>query len=308
MIADIGGTNARFAAVPKRTGEAGIPVILPTRAHPDFGDALDLVLGRLGDRDGLARIVPAVAAPAGKWPVKLTNADWVIDADAARRRYNLAAVEIINDFNAIALALPHLSGGDLLSLQTGQADPNGALAVIGPGTGLGVSGLVPVPGGTWLPIAGEGGHATYAPETETAWRIAQALRNTHGRTSSERVISGQGLVDVAAILGARAEIMTPHQVVDAARSSGTCPACREAVTVFLRGLGRAAGDLALTLGATAGVFIGGGTSRRLGSFPPCRRLPRQGKKHEPNGPHPPCDHHGRQSRPDRPGGACPYKG
>ena len=177
---------------------------------PGLRGCLDLVLGRLGDRDGLARIVPAVAAPVEKWPVKLTNADWVIDADAARRRYNLAAVEIINDFTALALALPHLSGGDLLSLQTGQADPNGALAVIGPGIGLGVSGLVPVPGGTWLPIAGEGGHATYTPETETEWRIAQALRNTHGRTSSERVISGQGLIDVAAILGARAEITTPH--------------------------------------------------------------------------------------------------
>lgn len=262
LVADIGGTNARFAAVPKSTGRAGEPLVLAVKDHASFDAALAAAVSGLGGAAGLAGAVLAVAAPvaAGK-PVTLTNAGWwTIDPQAARRALGVATVEIVNDFTAQALALPYLTASDAVSLQDGAADATGALAVIGPGTGLGVSGLLPLPGGGWLPVEGEGGHATYAPESETEWRVAEALRAKYRHVSAERVVSGPGLVEVATILGAHAP--TPAEVVAAAKA-GTCDACARAMEVFLAGLGRAAGDIALILGATGGVFIGGGILPRL---------------------------------------------
>ncbi len=262
LVADIGGTNARFAAVPKSTGRAGEPLVLPVREYPSFDAALAAAVRGLGGGAGLSGAVLAVAAPVTDGgPVVLTNATWwSIDAAELRRSLDVAEVRLINDFTAQALALPHLREDDVHILQKGATHAAGTLAVIGPGTGLGVSGLLPLTDGDWLPVEGEGGHATYAPENEAEWRVAEVLRAKHGRVSAERVVSGPGLVEVAAILGARAE--TPAQVVAAARD-GSCAACAQAMDIFLTGLGRAAGDLALILGANGGVFIGGGILPRL---------------------------------------------
>jgi glucokinase len=261
LVADIGGTNARFAAVPKSTGRAGKPLVLAVREHADFDAALAAAVRGLGGAAGLAGAVLAVAAPVeAEKPVTLTNAGWwTIDPEAVRRFLGIGKVRLINDFTAQALALPHLTAAETFVLQKGTTEARGALAVIGPGTGLGVSGLLPLPEDGWLPVEGEGGHASYAPENEIEWRVAEALRAKHGRVSTERVVSGPGLVEVAAILGARAA--TPAEVVAAAQAGD--PACVRAMRVFLAGLGRAAGDLALILGATGGTFIGGGILPRL---------------------------------------------
>ncbi|WP_337995584.1 glucokinase [Oleispirillum naphthae] len=261
LIADIGGTNARFAAVPRASGAAGPPVLLGTRQYATFEEALARALADLGGAAGLVGVVLAVAGPVDCGVVKLTNGDWRIDAAAIAHAHGLDVVEVLNDFSALALALPHLAEAELRVLQAGRHVPRKCLAVVGPGTGLGASGLIAAPGGAWLPLRGEGGHATYAPETEIEWRIARALKARFGRVSAERVVSGQGLVDCASILGAAAEIDTPARVVAAARG-GKCPACAAAVGVFLAGLGRIAGDLALTLGADE-VFIGGGIVPRM---------------------------------------------
>lgn len=260
LVADIGGTNARFAAVPRGSGVPSHPFILPTKGYPSLEAALDLAIPALGGGEGLTAIVLALAAAIDDGPVKLTNAAWVIDARAVAAHTGVARVELRNDFEALALALPFLGGAALHSLQAGEALTGGNIAVVGPGTGLGVAGLIAM-GGGWRTLCGEGGHATYAPETETEWRIATGLRAKYGRVSAERVATGQGLVDVAAILGAPADAASPAQVV--ARAHDGCAACRGALDAFLACTGRVAGDVALTLNATAGVFLGGGILPRL---------------------------------------------
>lgn len=262
LIADIGGTNARFAAVSRSTGVAGMPVVLPTRGHPTFLDAYDLALGSLRDRPGLCGLVLAVAGPIDAGTVKLTNAHWHLDAAAIAAATGLSDVELINDFEALALALPNLGEAAVTELQPGVPVAGGNLAVVGPGTGLGVAGMVALPEGGWRVLCGEGGHATYAPETELEWRVAQELKSRHGRVSTERIASGQGLAEVAAILGADPTIATPAEVV-AAAGEGRCSACTAALRLFLVAVGRCAGDVALTVNATAGVYLGGGILPRL---------------------------------------------
>lgn len=260
LIADIGGTNARFAAVPQGSGQPSQPFVLPTRGHATLEGALDLAIPALGGGDGLSAIVLAVAAAIDDGPVKLTNADWVIDPRAVAAHTGVARVELRNDFEALALALPFLGEGALHTLQGGEALPGGNIAVVGPGTGLGVAGLVAVEGG-WRTLCGEGGHVTYAPETDTEWRVAQGLRAKYGRVSAERVATGQGLLDVAGLLGAAEDVTSPAAVVTRAQEG--CEACRTALRLFLVATGRVAGDVALTLNATAGVFLGGGILPRL---------------------------------------------
>ena len=260
LVADIGGTNARFAAVPGSSGLPSQPFILPTKGYPSVEAALDLAIPALGGGEGLAAIVLAVAAAIDDGPVKLTNAEWVIDARAVGAHVGVRRVELRNDFEALALALPFLDGEGLHTLQAGEPLAGGNIAVVGPGTGLGVAGLIATES-RWRTLCGEGGHVTYAPETDTEWRIAAGLRAKYGRVSAERVATGQGLADVAAILGAAPEVVSPAQVVAAAHEG--CSACRGALDAFLACTGRVAGDVALTLNATAGVFLGGGILPRL---------------------------------------------
>ena len=262
LIADIGGTNARFAAVSRSTGLAGAPVVLPTKGHPTFLDAYEMVLASLRDRPGLCGLVLALAGPIDAGRVKLTNAEWHIDAAEIAAATGIADVELVNDFEALALGLPDLGGKCCEVLQPGVPVPGGNLAVVGPGTGLGVAGMVALPGGGWRVLCGEGGHATFAPETELEWRVAQELKSLHGRVSTERIASGQGLVDVAAILGADPAITTPAEVVAAAEEGGS-PQCFAALRMFLIAVGRCAGDVALTVNATAGVYLGGGILPRI---------------------------------------------
>lgn len=259
LIADIGGTNARFAAVPRASGVPSQPFVVPTKGYARFTDALDLAVAALGGPAGLAGLILALAAPVDTGRVKLTNADWVIDA-AELAAAGYGKVELRNDFEVLALALPYLGASALSVLQAGEALPGGNLAVVGPGTGLGVAGLIAA-GTGWHILCGEGGHATYAPETETEWRIAQALAARFGRVSAERVASGQGLLDAAHILGADTSVVSPASVVEAAKAGDA--ACLAALDVFLAATGRVAGDVALTLNATAGVFLGGGILPRL---------------------------------------------
>lgn len=262
LIADIGGTNARFAAVSRSTGHAGAPVILPTKGHPTFLDAYEMVLASLRDRPGLCGLVLAVAGPIDAGKVKLTNADWHIDAAEIATAIGIPDIELVNDFEALALALPDLGDTGIELLQPGTPVPGGNLAVVGPGTGLGVAGMVALPGGGWRALCGEGGHATFAPESELEWRVAQELKSRYGRVSTERIASGQGLLDVAAILGASPAITTPAEVV-AAAEEGVSPECAAALRMFLIAVGRCAGDVALTVNATAGVYLGGGILPRI---------------------------------------------
>jgi len=175
---------------------------------------------------------------------------------------------VINDFAALALAVPGLTGTDVLKIGGGAPAQNAPIAVIGPGTGLGVSGIVPSENG-WIVLATEGGHATLAPRGARECAVTAAFARRFGHVSIEHLVSGPGLVNLWAVLaavdGAPDDAPTPDQITEAALN-GSDAICVEALDMFCAMLGTAAGNLALTLGSLGGVYIGGGIAPRLGQY------------------------------------------
>jgi glucokinase len=174
----------------------------------------------------------------------------------------------LNDFTALAMAIRHLPPSELEQIGGGRSVLGSAIALIGPGTGLGVSGLVPS-GEHWIPLQGEGGHVTLAVMNEREMAVFAQLRQRFSHVSAERVLSGPGLVNLydalCAVEGVRAENLTPREVTERALA-GTCKLCLEAASMFCALLGTLSGNLVLTLGAVGGLYIGGGIVPQLGSF------------------------------------------
>ncbi len=260
VVADIGGTNARFAWI----GADGRPVgerSLRVADYPGLIEALDSF--RAGRRVRAACV--AMACPVEDEEVHLTNADFGFTKTAVRRHFGLDTFEVINDFTAQALAMPHLAADEAVTIGPDLTAPTGPMAVLGPGTGLGVSGLLPVDG-RWVPISGEGGHVSFAPRDAAECEILMVLTRRFGRVSVERILSGQGLVDLHT---ARAEIAgRPFAEAPAAAdiTGGALagePFAKATIDSFLGILGGLAGDLALTLGAFGGVYIAGGIVPRV---------------------------------------------
>ncbi len=265
LIADIGGTNARFALVGEQ-GSAEDVKILPCA---EFGGLFDIV------RAYLAEVRPpvtprsaaiAIASPVTGDTVAMTNLDWRFSIEDTRRELGLERLDVVNDFMAVALAVPHLKAADLMGLGGGTVAPDSPCAVIGPGTGLGVAAVVPTPGG-WVPLSTEGGHVTMAATEPREAEILAILRERFGHVSAERVLSGPGLVNLFEALSmlegtAEPERLEPVDVTGRALD-GSSAVCREALDIFLAMLGTAAGNLALTLGARGGVYIAGGIVPRM---------------------------------------------
>jgi glucokinase len=216
----------------------------------------------------VARAVLAVATPVESDWVALTNSPWAFSIEATRVALGLERLDVINDFTAQALAVPVLKPDERTQIGDGEPEPDRAIGVIGPGTGLGVAGLISV-GGHWHPIPSEGGHVSLAPQNDVDAAILAYLRRRFGHVSNERVVSGPGLVNLAtalaAIEGEILEISDPRQVTERART-GECPFCVAALDRFAAILGAAAGDLALMLRARGGVYIAGGLVRQLGDL------------------------------------------
>ncbi len=270
LVADIGGSNARFAIARREPGGVALDHMMAMRGadHADLVAAVEYYLRTTGaERPADAAI--AIAGPVVGDRAEITNhTAWSFAIEATRRRLGLVRLAALNDFTAIALSLPHLGAADLRQIGGGTAASGAPIGVIGPGTGLGMSGVVRTAAG-WAAIEGEGGHATFAPMSERESRIADLLRGRFGHVSWERVLSGPGLVNLYAAIaqldGRAAEMLSPEAIAERGRS-GACALCREALEIFCAALGTAAGSLALTLGARGGVFIGGGIVPRLGPF------------------------------------------
>jgi glucokinase len=210
----------------------------------------------------------AVATPVTSDRVALTNSPWVFSIEETRGALALDRLEVVNDFTAQAMAIPLLRVDERRQIGPGASAPGQAIGVIGAGTGLGVCGLLPV-GDRWQPIPGEGGHVSFAAHDEVEALIVAHLRRRFGHISNERLLSGPGLINLAtalaAIEGIELDIPDPLQVAERARS-GECRFCAAALERFSALLGAAAGDLALTLGARGGVYVGGGLAKRLGDL------------------------------------------
>ncbi len=268
LLGDIGGTNARFAW----QGDAGAPlrdiVSLPTADHATLADAIAAYLQRTG-RTAPAWCAIGIANPITGDHIQMTNCHWAFSISAMQRELGFERFVVINDFTALALALPDLAPGELRQVGGGPAAANGPLALIGPGTGLGVSGLLPGEApGRWVPLQGEGGHVTLAASNPREAAVLQLLRDEFGHASAERAVSGQGLEALYAAVcrldALSAVVPLPAADVSQRALAGSDAQCVEALDLFCGFLGSVAGNLALTLGAVGGVYIGGGIVPRLG--------------------------------------------
>jgi len=264
LLADIGGTNARFALQqPGADGFADIEV-LACSAYPTIGDAVRAYLAKAGARslavEGLKHAALAIANPVEGDEVGMTNHCWRFSIAALKAELGLDTLLVVNDFAALAMSLPHLKGEQRERIGGGVEQPGKPIGLIGPGTGLGVSGVVPC-GARWIALAGEGGHASFAPVSKQEMKILQALWEEYGHVSSERLLSGLGLELIhRALAGQR--LSAPE--ITGRALDGSSVACRETVETFCAVLGSVAGNVALTLGATGGMYIGGGIVPRLG--------------------------------------------
>ena len=268
LLADIGGTNARFAWQSHSGAVIEEPHTLPCADHATLGDALRHYLRSVGRHAPAAGSI-AIANPVVGDRVTMTNHHWTFSIAALKAEIGLQRLVVVNDFTALALALPELQPHELRQVGGDRAVPDSAIALIGPGTGLGVSGLVPDGRGGMVPLEGEGGHVTLAGRTSREKQVLDHLEAKYGHASAERAICGRGLVDIHGALqtltaaGATAPPATAAEIVAGALEGGDA-LCRETIDLFCAFLGTAAGNLALTLGARGGVYIGGGIVPRLG--------------------------------------------
>lgn len=268
LVADIGGTNARFALVgpDKRTPQHELSLLCADFSGPV--EAVRHYLSLVGEPP-IAVAAFDVATPVTGDLVQLTNGPWSFSIAATRDALGIERLDVINDFTALALAVPTLTADETRKVGRGEAVPQTAIGVIGAGTGLGVSGLL-WHAGRWLALQGEGGHVAFSAVTPREDAILAILRREYGsHVSVERVLSGMGLNNIYRALceldGSRPRALTPALITDAALA-GEDDQARETLGIFCAALGTAASNLAVTLGARSGIFIGGGIVPRLGEF------------------------------------------
>lgn len=259
LVADIGGTNARFAlAAIDGAIEVEAAQVFRAEDYASIGDAAAAFLAASKVRPVAACF--AVAGPVTDEVIEFTNSRWVLDIAKLRARLGLPVLDVVNDFEALALGVRHLRREDLVSVRPGAGEATAPTLVIGPGTGLGQALLVPAPGGARV-VATEGGHVAFAPASDEEIEVLRFLRRDHGRVSIERLLSGPGLVNIhralCAIAGAPADDLQPDEIAGAARGRAL-PLAVRTIDLFCAVLGGAVGDAVLATGARGGVFLGGG--------------------------------------------------
>ena len=265
LLGDIGATNARFALATELV--IGPVTTFEVNRFARFTDVVNLFLRDHSDRSRLRHALFAIAAPIDGERCVLTNSPWVIEAAELQAIFGLQA-ELLNDFAAVANSLPLLGPADLAKLGGVAGDKTSPMAVLGPGTGLGVACLIRR-GDKRVVIASEGGHATLAATCDREERIIQHLRQRFGHASAERALSGPGLENIYRAIGAVDKVEIALQnATQITRSAlrGECNIAVEALNVFCAFLGSFAGNAALTFDARGGVYIAGGISPRIVDF------------------------------------------
>jgi glucokinase len=266
LVADIGATNARFAVIRPDGTLVGMRV-LALEDYPTIVEAIAAYLAEEHPRLRPARAALAIASPVTGDFVAMTNHPWSFSIDALRRHFAFERLSVINDFAANALAIPLLCEGDRRQVGPGRPAANAPIGVIGPGTGLGVSALIPC-GPDATPLQGEGGHVTMPAADARESAVLALMRQRFDHVSAERVLSGPGLVNLyntlCELAGRRAAPFTAAHITDP-RIGQQDPQAQEATAMFCAMLGTVAGNLALTLGARGGVYIAGGIVPKLGA-------------------------------------------
>ncbi len=277
LVADIGGTNARFGLIHLGSGpedsnqQQGFQprqqITLKCAEHPSIVAMAKAYCVKAGiDVPHYACL--AIAGPIEDGWVKMTNLNWSFCVEDMRQELGMTALEVINDFAALAYATPFLRADEIRHLRPGKANPQAPMVVMGPGTGFGMAALVPLDG-DWRILPTEGGHCNLAPGNERELAVRAWLARTEEHVSIEDVLSGRGLVSIYKALaernGAKADDLSPADVSSRGLANDD-PLCREALETFCELLGSVAGDKALSLGAKGGVYLGGGIIPRIAGF------------------------------------------
>ena len=255
LLGDIGGTHTRLTLY--QDGQHGA---IGRYRNREFPDLTAVVRHHLASQNLPAphSAILAVAGPLERdGSVTLTNRGWRLEPAALAAALDLDVVRLVNDFTAQALGIPRLAPDERIALNPGEPWPHAPLAVIGPGTGLGVSGLLPYEAG-WLALAGEGGHVTLAPANDRESALLDGLRREWGHVSAERVVSGPGLLALYNHLAAKAGAPALSAPPEITNRAGQELLADEALGYFFAFLGTVAGNLALTLGARGGMYLCGG--------------------------------------------------
>ena len=264
LIGDIGGTNARFAILKDSHSDPVFFPVISTEVCESLDEAIQLaVLDQTSVHPSSALL--AVAGMVAGDQIELTNRGWTIQPQQMLETLRLESIIVINDFEAQALAVLSLPPDDMEQIGGGDADENAPCAVLGPGTGLGVAGLVQM-NGAWIPIAGEGGHVDIGPRTDRENAIFKYLESADGRISAEQVLSGRGILNLYRAIcqadGSSPSMSSPAEISTAALANENAEAT-EALELFAVLLGRVAGDMALIFKSSGGVYLTGGIARKI---------------------------------------------
>lgn len=272
LVADIGGTNARFGLV---QAPDAVATDIVAMACADFESPeaaanayLDRMAASLGARPQPKLAAFALATPISSDTIKMTNSAWVVSRGKVEQALGLSRLYLLNDFEALALSLPYLAPHDMRVFGGGRLEERQPKAVIGPGTGLGVASCLPH-GDAWRAVAGEGGHVTASAADDFESDVLRVVRRRFEHVSAERVLSGIGLPLLHAAVGeVRGEPSDEPEAAEITRRALTenDPLSIATLDTFCAMLGSFAGNVALTLGARGGVFVAGGIAQKLGEF------------------------------------------
>ena len=266
LVGDIGGTNARLRLVDLGgTGPAVAEHTWTTSDHPAFENVVEAAIEEFSAQD-VSICCLAVAGPVIEGRVELTNASWAIDAGSLRARFGFQDIEVVNDFRAVGESISALGTEDLLTINDASRDPRSPAAVLGAGTGLGEA-IVVYDDDRAVIVETEGGHCDFGPNDEDQTELLGFLRKRYGHVSWERILSGDGIVDVARFFSARETGRSRESrfgtAVDVARGwERGDPIARDAIGLFVDVFGGEAGNLALKCLPRAGVFLAGGIAAK----------------------------------------------
>lgn len=269
LIGDVGGTNARFA-IETAPGLFVAPAIFANRNFVDFASALRHYLSQetvaAAGSGKLKYAAIAIANPIeGDW-IRMTNSDWAFSVEEVKAEFGFDVFLMVNDFTALAMSLPALPKDFTKQCGGSVAKEGRAIGLIGAGTGLGVSGLIPA-GNLWVPLEAEGGHVSFSPSNELEIGILTRAKKKYRHVSAERFLSGMGIEFLYELLCGIQEEKThslPASEIIRRALEEKDDVCDRTVEVFCNMFGTVAGNLALTLGAKGGIYIGGGIIPRLG--------------------------------------------
>jgi glucokinase len=256
LVGDIGGTNSRFGLVEQGSMAVQHMEALRNDNFPSLETAIQQYLKNRG-LNSLAAAAIAVAAPVDGERITLTNRDWSFSVESLRAAAKARRLRLLNDYEALAIALPHLEGDDVVQIGGQVASKPMVKIVLGPGTGLGMAALAPIKQGGWMVLPCEVGHITLPIETREEYEWRERMREPGQMFTTEEAISGGGLYLMYKTLDMAGKLPNPEAVIQAALA-GTDDAAKKVLDQFVIWLARITGDAAMTLQARGGVYLAGG--------------------------------------------------